>query len=351
MATNITVGIIGAASAVSEVLIRLLLQHPQVTLDYLVSDTYEGKPLAAAHPRLAGLCDLTFTPYDVKRAAQCQVLFCGRGHGESTGMVRPLLDAGCTVIDLSADFRLRDAALYETTYQVKHQDPQLLKQAVFGLPEWYADRIRGAKLIANPGCYVTSVLLAALPLLKANLVAGQDLIADSYSGISGAGRKPVASGMLISAANNMRPYNFFTHRHVPEMEQELNVVAPRPVRVVFTPHVAPYPQGIITTLFAKVPPGTTPGAIETAYRACYTRASAPFVRLLPTGQHPELLPVVDTNFCDIGFSLDGRTQTLAVTAVLDNLVKGASGQAVENLNLACGLTRGAGLPYGSVRTA
>ena len=202
---RIAVGIIGAASATAEILIRYLLQHPGVELTYLVSETAEGKPVAAAHPRLAGLTDLVFSAYDVKRASSCRVLFFGRGHGESTGMVRPLLDAGCKVIDLSADFRLRDAALYESTYKVKHQDPALLAQAVYGLPEWYAEKIRGAKLLANPGCYVTSVLLAALPLLRANLVATLDIIADSYSGISGTGRKPTATTLILNAYNNLRP--------------------------------------------------------------------------------------------------------------------------------------------------
>lgn len=343
---KITVGVIGGASTVSEILIRHLLQHPQVTITYLVDDFASGQPLAGSHPRLAGLSDLKFEPYDVKRASACQVLFFGRGHGESTGMVRPLLDAGCRVIDLSADFRLRDAAVYEQWYNVKHQDPALLAQAVYGLPEWYAASIKTAKLLANPGCYVTSVLLASLPLLKANLVATLDIIADSYSGISGAGRKPAYATLMLNAYNNMRPYGFFTHRHVPEMEQECNVVAPRPVRVVFTPHVAPYNQGIITTLFIKVAAGTTIGAVEAAYQACYTRESAPFVRVCPAGQYPELANIVDTNFCDIGFALDGRTQTLAVTSTLDNLVKGASGQAIENMNLMCGFPRGMGLPYG-----
>ncbi|HNW91610.1 MAG TPA: N-acetyl-gamma-glutamyl-phosphate reductase, partial [bacterium] len=342
---KVTVGIIGAASATSEILIRYLLQHPQVELTYLVSETAEGKPVVAAHPRLGGLTDLTFSAYDVQRAGTCQVLFFGRGHGESTGMVRPLLEAGCTVIDLSADFRLRDAALYEATYKVKHQDPALLAQAVYGLPEWYADKIRTARLLANPGCYVTSVLLAVLPLLKANLVATLDIIADSYSGISGSGRKPAPATMMISAYNNLRPYNFFVHRHVPEMEQECNIVAARPARVVFTPHVAPFNQGIMTTLFVKVAAGTTPGVVENAYR-CYTRETAPFVRVLPHGQYPELANIVDTNFCDIGFVLDGRTQTLAVTSTLDNLVKGASGQAIENMNLMCGFSCGMGFFFG-----
>jgi len=253
----------------------------------------------------------------------------------------PLLQAGCQVIDLSADFRLKNEAVYQEFYGHKHPAPDLLRQAVYGLPEIYRPEIKRASLIASPGCYPTSILLPAIPLLKAGLIDPAHIIADSLSGVSGAGRKAELDYLFVECNESVRAYGLPKHRHLSEIEQELSLAAEQPVIIQFTPHLIPVNRGILTTLYLSPKPGQRPEAIERAYRQAY--GNEPFVRLLGDKTLPDTKNVVGTNVIEIAWRVDPRTGRLIVLSAEDNLVKGASGQAVQSMNLLLGLDETAGL--------
>jgi N-acetyl-gamma-glutamyl-phosphate reductase len=255
-------------------------------------------------------------------------------------VVEPLVRAGKRVVDLSADFRFQDPTVYENWYQ-EHTAKGLLAEAVYGLPELHADRIRSARLVGNPGCYPTGVILAVAPLLKAGVVDPDSLIADCKSGVSGAGRAPTLTTHFCEANEGLKAYKVAEHRHGPEIEQELSIVAGRPIKIVFTPHLVPMTRGILTTLYANVVKKVNDDDIQEIYSDAY--GNAPFVRMSYPGQLPSTLYVRGTNYCDIGYRLDERTGRIIAISAIDNLIRGASGQAICNMNLMFGFAQEEGL--------
>ena len=353
MANQVKVGIIGASGYSGEELTRLLLTHPQAELVAVTSRQYAGQTVAQIFPRFAHYPQartLRFTePNPELLARQAQVVFLALPHGVSAEFAIPLLQAGCQVIDLSADFRLRSAAVYKEFYGHEHPAPDLLATAVYGLPEVYRDVIKGAQLVASPGCYPTSILVPTLPLLRAGLIHPTGIIADSMSGVSGAGRKAELDYLFVECNESVRPYGVPKHRHLSEIEQELSLAAGAPVIIQFTPHLIPVNRGILTTLYLAPSAHFTGEAaaaeLNARITACYQAAYAhePCVRLLEGKALPDTKNVVGTNVVEIAWRLDPRTGRLLVMSALDNIVKGASGQAVQSLNIMCGYPETTGL--------
>jgi N-acetyl-gamma-glutamyl-phosphate reductase len=335
------VAIVGASGYTGGELVRLLLRHPHAELAAVTSRQYAGEPVVEVYPR-AGLSEnakaLRFTdPAPEKIADLAEVVFLALPHGVAMEFARPLLQAGARVIDLSADFRIKNAATYREFYAQEHAAPDLLSDAVYGLPEIYRDKIAGARLVACPGCYPTSILLPLIPLLPGKLIEPGNIIANSLSGVSGAGRKAEVDYLFVECNESMRPYGVPKHRHLAEIEQELSIAAGGAVTIQFTPHLLPVNRGILTTLYLT----PTGSGIADAFHDAY--ATAPFVRLLGETALPDTKNVVGTNVIEIAWRSDPRTGRLIVMSAEDNLVKGASGQAVQCFNLMCGYEETAGL--------
>lgn len=346
MSRKVKVAVLGASGYSGIELLRLLLRHPNVELVAVTSRTLAGKSLADEFPRFrrVGVADqLRFSQPDAAALQACgtEVAFLALPHGVSAEYAKPLLELGITVIDLSADFRLRSAALYEEFYGHAHPAPELLDEAVYALPEVRADAIRGARLIACPGCYPTSILLPLIPLLQAGLLADEPLAVSSMSGASGAGRKESLPLLFCEVQNSLRSYSVPVHRHLSEVGQELAIAAGRPVRLSFVPHLVPVHSGICTTTFATPAADATIEQVEQALHAAYDGQT--FVRLLGRNRSPDTKDVVGTNFIDIGWAYDSRAGRLILMSAEDNIGKGASGQAVQNLNLLCQFEPAAGL--------
>ena len=354
------VAIVGASGYSGEELVRLLLGHPLAQLSAVTSRQSAGKTLGEIFPRFANhpqARSLRFTESKPESLGkEAEVVFLALPHGVAAEFAVPLLKSGCKVIDLSADFRLRSATVYKEYYAHDHPAPELLAQAVYGLPEIYRSQIQRASLIASPGCYPTSILLPLIPLLRAGLIDRQGIIADSLSGVSGAGRKAELDYLFVECNESVRPYGVPKHRHLSEIEQELSVAAGRPVTIQFTPHLIPINRGILTTLYlTPAAPSSTSGAgvlsetvlksfsdeISRCYQAAY--GSEPFVRLLDGKALPDTKNVAGTNVIEIAWRLDPRTGRLIVMSGEDNLVKGASGQAIQSLNILCGWPETTGL--------
>ena len=338
------IAIVGASGYSGEELVRLLLSHSHAELTAVTSRQYAGQTLAqifpkfAHHPRAKGL---RFSePKAELLAKQAQIVFLALPHGVAAEFAVPLLQLGCQVIDLSADFRVRSAAVYKDFYAHDHPAPELLARAVYGLPEVYRAQIKTASLIASPGCYPTSILLPTVPLLKAGLVEPTGIIADSLSGVSGAGRKAELDYLFVECNESVRPYGIPKHRHLSEIEQELSLAAGTQVTIQFTPHLIPVNRGILTTLYLT-PAKATLDQVAACYQAAY--ANEPFVRLLEGKALPDTKNVVGTNVIEIAWRVDPRTGRLIVMSAEDNLVKGAGGQAVQSMNLMCGFPETAGL--------
>lgn len=339
------VGLVGVTGYTGMELTRILLDHPGLQLTQVTSRKEAGQPLRKIYPFLQGteLGDLEITAPDSSYLAEnCDLVFLAVPHGTAMEMAAELREKGARVVDLSADFRLRDREVYESWYGVTHTREALLPEAVYGLPELYAEKIAGASLVANPGCYPTSAILALYPALLAGLISADDLVIDSKSGTTGAGRKAAVGTLFCEVSDTFRAYNLTKHRHTPEIEQELGLAAGRELRLSFNTHLLPINRGILTTAYAKLAPGAGPEEI----RACYERfyAGKKWVRLLPAGTLPETRWVRGTNFCDIGLVTDPRTDRLIALSAIDNLCRGASGQAVANANLMLGLAEDEGLP-------
>ena len=353
MKDKVKVAIVGASGYSGEELVRLLLQHSHVELVAVTSRQSAGQTVAQVFPRFASLPGsraLRFTEPNVAQLAQqAEVVFLALPHGVAAEFAVPLLEAGCAVIDLSADFRLRSAAIYQEFYGHAHPAPALLAQAVYGLPEVYRAKIQGARLVASPGCYPTSILLPVLPLLRAGLVQPQGIIADSLSGVSGAGRKAEVDYLFCECNESVRPYGVPKHRHLSEIEEQLSLAAGTPVTIQFTPHLIPVNRGILTTLYLAPIKGfstaTEMAAVGDEILQCYQTAYAnePFVRLLEGKALPDTKNVVGTNVLELAWRLDPRTGRLLVMSAEDNVVKGASGQAVQSLNILCGFPETTGL--------
>lgn len=346
MSKSVKVAVIGASGYSGRELLRLLLLHPHAEIVAVTSRALTGKPLTSEFPRFRGVAKadaLSFVVPDIQTiiASGAKVAFLALPHGVAHEFAGPLLKAGMRVIDLSADFRLRDEAVYKEYYDHAHPAAALLDDAVYALSEWRAEEIKKAQLIACPGCYPTSVLLPLLPLLKAGLLDESPISVSSMSGVTGAGRKESISFLFSECNESLRAYSVPKHRHVGEIGQELDLAAGRQVKFTFVTHLVPVNQGICTTIFAGLREGVTLADVEAAYRKAY--AGRPFVRLLGKNQCPDTKNVTATNFADIGWAFDERAGRLILMCVEDNLVKGASGQAVQNFNLACGFPEDTGL--------
>jgi N-acetyl-gamma-glutamyl-phosphate reductase len=337
----IKAGIVGGTGYTGVELLRLLAQHPQVEIAAITSRQEAGTPVSAMFPSLRGRVPLAFTAPDQAPLAKCDVVFFATPNGVAMGEARALLAAGARVIDISADFRIKDIAEWERWYKVKHAAPELVAEAVYGLCEVNRDRIRGARLVANPGCYPTAVQLGLLPLVEAGAIDLDHMIADAKSGVSGAGRKSELKLMYAEASDNFAAYNISGHRHWPEIRQGLAQAAGRDVGLVFVPHLTPMVRGIHATLYGRI-------TKELDFQALFEKryAGEPFVDVMPAGSHPDTRSTRAANVCRIAVHRppeSTRQDTLVVLSVIDNLVKGASGQAVQNMNLMFGFPETQGL--------
>jgi N-acetyl-gamma-glutamyl-phosphate reductase len=339
--------IVGASGYTGMELLRLLLVHPGVNLVAATSRQEAGKRLGEVFPRFAKApgAELKFIEPDPDEiaASGAEVAFLALPHGVAAEIARALLERGLKIIDLSADFRLRDPAVYEEFYGHAHPVPELLAAAVYGLPEIRAEKIKAARLVASPGCYPTSILLPLLPLLREKLLDTTSIVANSMSGVSGAGRKAEVPYLFCECNESARAYGVPKHRHLSEIEQELGLAAGDTVVITFIPHLIPVNAGIATTTTARLREGVTPEAIGAALERAY--AGQPFVRLLGKGCCADTKNVTRTNFIDIGWQHDPRTDRVILMSAEDNLGKGAGGQAVQNFNLMCGFSETAGLQY------
>ncbi len=336
------VSVVGATGYTGAELLRLLLGHPRVRVEKIVGHTAAGQPVASVLPSFAGVLGGHVEPFDADAVARTsKVVFAALPHGASAPVVAALRERGAVVMDLSADFRLRDLGVYTEWYGA-HGAPDLLPSAVYGMAELYREELRGADLVAVPGCYPTAAVLALAPLLRDGLVSPDGIVVDAKSGVSGAGRAPKPSTHLPEAAEGIRAYKSAgQHRHTPEIEQELSRLAGREVRVTFTPHLVPMTRGILATCYAAAAEDTTAERCTEAARALYR--GSPSVTVLDPGSHPDTLWVRGSNRVHLSYAADARTGRVVAMAVVDNLVKGAAGQAIQCMNLRLGLDEGEGL--------
>jgi N-acetyl-gamma-glutamyl-phosphate reductase len=344
MSGKVPVAIVGANGYSGEELCAILARHPSVSVVAVTSRQHAGKPAGEVRPRLSGVGEFSKLVFsepvmDTLLRSGAEFFFLALPHGLAAEYAVPLWEAGKRVIDLSADFRLRDAEVYREFYGEQHPASNLLPEAVYGLPELHRDAIRAAKLVGSAGCYPTSILLPLVPLLKAGLIDAGDITVASASGVSGAGRKAETALLFGECNESLRAYGLPKHRHLSEIEQELSLAASQQVTITFTPHLAPMTRGIHTTIFTRLAVGVLADGILSALAAAYSKE--PFVRV--SQNLPDTKNVTGTNFCDISARFDARTGRLILLSAEDNLVKGAAGQAVQNFNLMAGLDETAGL--------
>ena len=335
------VGIYGASGYTGQELLRLLIRHPEVEVVALTSRKFKGTPVSDVFPVFEGLSDMKFidaAPDDV--ADLSDIVFLALPHGVAMEAVPLFLKAGSKVVDLSADFRLRDIKLYEQWYK-EHTVPDLIKKAVYGLPELYRDNIKAAKLVANPGCYPTGVILGLAPVLKEEWIDFTSIIVDSKSGVSGAGREPQTGSLFCEVSESLKAYKINQHRHMPEMEQELGLLAGADVKISFVPHLVPMNRGILNTIYAELRERVSTSDLIDLYKEFYSGEE--FVRIYKAGTFPAVSSVRGSNYCDIGLTVDGGTGRVIIVSAVDNLIKGAAGQAMQNMNLMCGLSENSGL--------
>ncbi len=335
------VAIVGASGYTGIELLRILYGHPEVSVTCVTSERSAGKPIAGIFPTVRGRCNYILENLEPTRVAgKADFIFTALPHKAAMEVVPTFLKLGKKVIDLSADYRLKDPSEYASWYE-PHMNPELLRQAVYGLPEIRREKIRKANLVANPGCYPTSVLLGLAPLLKNGIVDTASIIADSKSGVSGAGRSAKVDTLFCEVNNGFKAYGVATHRHTPEIEQELSLLAGEKVTVSFTPHLVPIDRGILSTIYGNLRETVTTAQLLKVYEDFYRGEG--FLRILPEGEFPSTLHVQGSNFCDIGLTVDQRTGRVVVVSTIDNLVKGASGQAVQNMNIMNGFPENMGL--------
>ena len=336
----IKVGIIGATGYAGVELVRILLRHPRAELAAVSSVSFEGQPISQIYPSLREICDMTCENADAV-IDRCDVIFAALPHGLSQDTAKACADAGKKFIDLGADFRLEDPEAYESWYQSEYRYDDLHKQAVYGLCEMFREDIQKTAIIGNPGCYPTSVALGLAPALKNHLVSPAGIVVDSKSGTTGAGRKPTQTTHFPDCADAFSAYKVASHRHTPEIEQTLSKLASEKATITFVPHLLPVNRGILSTIYARLNDGVTEEQLRAAYEAAYQNER--FVRVMPKGQAVNIRHVQCSNYCDIQLYVDTHTNLLVVTSVIDNMVKGAAGQAVQNMNLLFGFDEAAGL--------
>jgi N-acetyl-gamma-glutamyl-phosphate reductase len=334
----IKIGIVGGTGYTGVELLRLLATHPEADIVAITSRAEAGRPVADLYPNLRGHVDLAFSEPDAEVLAGCDLVFFATPNGTAMKLVPGLLEAGVRVIDLAADFRIKDAELWSRWYGMEHACPELLSEAVYGLPELNRDRISGARLVANPGCYPTASALGFLPLVENGLVDAASLVADCKSGVSGAGRGANSAMLMGEVGESFKAYGVPGHRHLPEIRQTLSWVSKQPVGLTFVPHLLPMIRGIHATLYGRL---TGEADLQALFEARY--ADEPFVDVLPAGSHPETRSVRGVNHCRIAVHQPQGGDTVVVLSVIDNLTKGAAGQAVQNMNIMFGLEETLGL--------
>ena len=341
---SIKVGIIGGTGYTGVELLRLLAVHPEVELSVITSRSEAGNVVADLFPSLRGHVNMKFSQPDGKALSNCDLVFSATPNGVAMMHARELLDAGVKLIDLAADFRIQDVAVWEQWYGMKHACPELIPEAIYGLSEVNRDKIKSAKLVANPGCYPTAVQLGFLPLLKEGLIDPDYLIADAKSGVSGAGRGANVGTLYSEVADSFKAYAAAGHRHLPEIQQGLKAACGQSVGLTFVPHLAPMIRGLHATLYGRLLKSDTD--VQSVYEKYY--ANEPFVDVLPAGSHPDTRSVRASNMCRIAVHRPGDGDTVVVLSVIDNLVKGAAGQAIQNMNIMFGFEEIAGLDIPSV---
>ncbi len=353
--------VIGATGYTGKEIVRILINHPQVELVYLTSSTYAGKKVAEVFPEFRSKLDQELVNLDLETVSRdSDLVFTALPHTVSMEVAPALLRKGVKVIDLSADYRLKDPVVYQEWYKKGHNQLSkgLLAQAVYGLPEIYFDKIKGSSLVANPGCYPTSIILGVAPLLKYHLVKPEGIIIDAKSGTTGAGRKLSLDLHFSECNENFKAYKIIGHNHIPEIEQELSSIyfkgnkgenniqdikEGRGIKISFTPHLLPISRGILSTGYLTLEESKEEGEVLEAYQKFYQKA--PFVRIFEPPYLPEIKLAVGTNYCDIGFRIDKRVSQIKIISVIDNLLKGAAGQAVQNMNIMSGFPETEGLNF------
>jgi N-acetyl-gamma-glutamyl-phosphate reductase len=335
----IQIGIVGGTGYTGVELLRLLATHPQAKVRAITSRKEAGMPVAQMFPSLRGRYDLKYSDPAGARLDQCDAVFFATPHGVAMAQARELVGAGVKIIDLAADFRLKDPAEFERWYKMPHACPDLLSESVYGLPEMHREAIKKARIIGNPGCYPTAIQLGFLPMIEAGVVDSAHLIADAKSGVSGAGRKAELDLAFSEASDNFKAYNVGAHRHHPEIVQGLSAFSRNPIKVVFTPHLTPMVRGIFATLYARITRDDVD--LQKLYEKRF--AGEPFVDVMPSGSHPDTRSVRAANVCRIAVHRPQGGDMAVVLAVEDNLVKGAAGQAIQNMNLMFGLPETTGL--------
>lgn len=336
----IKVGIIGATGYAGEELLRILVNHPKVKVTALAAKVEKPQKISEIFPYLKTKLELVCGDLEMEDfSGKCEFVFLALPHRVSMEYAPKFLDKGKKVVDLSADYRLKDTAEYEKWYNIKHSDKKNLKDAVYGLPELYKDKIKTAKLIANPGCYPTGIILACAPFLKHSLIDAGDIIIDSKSGVTGAGRTASMALLFGEVNENLKAYKINQHQHMPEINQELSKLAQEKIEINFVPHLVPMNRGILSTLYLRLKKKADAKALVGIFEDFYK--GQPFIRVHKEGSYPQIKDVQGTNFCDIGLKVTG--DLAIVISCIDNLQKGASGQAVQNMNLMCGFDETEGL--------
>ncbi|ADL13058.1 N-acetyl-gamma-glutamyl-phosphate reductase [Acetohalobium arabaticum] len=343
----IKAGIIGATGYAGAELVRLLTNHSKVEIEFLTSRSFTGQKISEVYPALAGIVDLKCEEIDIKQQAKrVDIVFTALPHGVSMSVVPELIKAGVKVIDLSGDYRYSSQKIYEDWYQQKHESSELIDKAVYGLPELNKEEIKEAGLVANPGCYPTSATLALAPVVEEGLVDSQSIIIDAKSGVTGAGRKPSRVTHFSEVAESFKAYKVGEHRHTSEIEQNLAGLSAKEVILSFTPHLVPMKRGILSTIYADLTQKVNSKELIELYQKFYSQE--PFARIRQEEKMPEVKEVTGSNYCDLGIKLDKRTGRLIIISVIDNLIKGASGQAIQNLNLMSDLDEKEGLDFAGI---
>lgn len=340
----IKAGIVGATGYTGSELLRLLVGHPHVEITAVCSRSDAGSPVSSMFPNLRGFLDVDFCTPAAENLRDCDVIFFATPHGVAQAMMDDILSTGARVVDLSADFRIKDQALWEKWYQQAHNSPELIDEAVYGLPEVRREDIRDARILACPGCYPTAIQLGLIPLIEAGLIETDRLIADAKSGVSGAGRKASVGTLMSECADSFKAYGISGHRHRPEIEQCLSWAANKPISLTFVPHLVPMIRGIEATLYAPLNTAGKAKSIEdiqTLFEERYQ--NEPFVDVMPQGSLPETRSVKGSNICRLAIHQQEGSDLLIISSVIDNLVKGSSGQAIQNMNIMFGFEETSGL--------
>lgn len=343
MIIMIKAAVLGATGYAGIELVRLLTNHPEASIEILGSKSFAGQPISEVYHNFEHILEKECTEVNLDEAAKCDVAFTALPHGASKEVIPTLIEKGLKVIDLSGDYRYDDAVVYEEWYGEKHSSPELLKESVYGLPELHRDKIKGARLIGNPGCYTTCSILGAAPLLANKIAETKNIIVDAKSGVTGAGRTLALPYTFCECTENSKAYKVATHRHTSEIEQELSNIAGEPIILSFTPHLIPQKRGILSTIYVNLNRPSSTEELTELYKEYYKDEF--FIRVKNAGELPETKHVAGSNFVDIGITYDKRLQRAIVVSVIDNIVKGAAGQAVQNMNLLFGLDEKTGLNH------